>query len=53
MDHLLVSAIWEQAADVKTLWDNSAACQTSFVGINIDSWMMQTKTVTSRVNLIP
>lgn len=26
MDHRLVWAIWEQAADVKTLWDNGALC---------------------------
>lgn len=34
MDHLLVSAIWEQAADAKTLRNNRALCQTDFVGIN-------------------
>lgn len=53
MDHLLVSVIWERAADVKTLWDIRAVCQTCFVGINKDSWMLETKTLKSRVNLIP
>lgn len=53
MDHLLVSAIWEQAADVKTLWDeNGAVCQTHFFGINKDSGMLETKTLKSRVDLV-
>lgn len=48
MDHLLVLAIGEQTADVKTCWDNRAVCQTNFVGIfcgiNKDSWTLEAKT---------